>query len=497
MMASLNVAKNLKNFIGGSFICAAASMTLIGDACAADWETIRKAVPEAPDLTWNGITFIGAIDVGVQYASHGTRYNGMSPTSIGIVYPTNTGPKWAVTNNQSIQSYIGLKVDRPLTDDLNFIARLEAGVVPTSGLLADGLKTLQQNNGVAPALQFANADSPRAGQIFNGDAWAGFNSKQWVQIRFGRNTAVSTDMLAAYDPLLSYGFSLYGYVGYIAGGGTVETVKIDQSVKYLHQIGSIRTEIVYGEPGTNVGKFYQGSIGIVRPEFSIDVFGGKSTDSISAAALSGAANVGSQYLGARVYDTTTFGIFGKYAFDLGGKGYSDPNSAKFILSGGYTRLDFSNPADGGLTPGHTTIGGYQIGPIFSTNGSNGFGVVNYAYTGGDRVIDTFFVGAKYQHDARWSVAATYTIYSGNSFGFGVNSIPGIVAASYSNTSCSSNKFTNCSGNEQVAALRVDYDWNKNLKLYSGITFSQVNGGFAFGYIHPNEIAPTVGMRYTF
>ena len=46
-------------------------------------------------------------------------------------------------------------------------------------------------------------------------------------------------------------------------------------------------------------------------------------------------------------------------------------------------------------------------------------------------------------------------------------------------------------------MRVDYDWNKNLRLYGGVTYSKVNGGFAFGFLHPDEVAPTVGMRYTF
>jgi hypothetical protein len=53
--------------------------------------------------------------------------------------------------------------------------------------------------------------------------------------------------------------------------------------------------------------------------------------------------LGSQFLGARVFDTNMYGIYGKYVFDLGGGGLQNPDGAKFTLSGGFVRLDFSNP----------------------------------------------------------------------------------------------------------------------------------------------------------
>src|ERR1043166_2656473 len=81
---------------------------------------------------------------------------------------------------------------------------------------------------------------------------------------------------------------------------------------------------VYGKPGTNVNDFYQGSVGVVRPNFSVDLVAGHGSDIVSTFALSGAANLNSKYLGAKVFDTDMYGIFGKYVFDLGQNGLQDP-----------------------------------------------------------------------------------------------------------------------------------------------------------------------------
>jgi predicted porin len=482
---------------GKGLVCAIASVGFIAGASAADLDGFLKAPPVVPDLTWHGITLIGAYDVSGQYESHGAPYAGNGYSSSSIISPFNRGPQWLLAPNQSAQSYIGVKVDESVTGQLHFIARLEMGFNPTTGEISDTLKSLQRANGVPLNLQNVNGDGPRAGQILNGEAWAGFEDKTWGTVHVGRNNAVSTDMLGAYDPLASYGFSLFGYVGIFAGQGSSETPRVDQSIKYLNNFGPFRIEAMYGQPNTNVNQFYQGSVGVARPNFSVDVVGGHASDLVSSAALAGPANLGSPFLGARVFDTNMYGIFGKYVFDLGRNGLQDPSESRLTLSAGFSRIDFSNPSDGGFAPGHSTIGGYQIGPAFSTNGSSATGVVNYAFTGGDRLLNVSFIAGKYQYDSQWSAAIAYYRYDQNTYGLGVNNLPGIVAPSYSKTTCSSSAFINCSGSEQVVAFRVDYDWTKNLKLYAGVAYSKVSGGFAFSYLNTSEFDPTVGMRFTF
>jgi predicted porin len=487
------VCKKIVCGIGNGLPGLFASVGLVANACAADLDTFFKAPPVLPDLTWNGVTVIGAVDVSGQYERFGASYAGPAFSPLSAIAPMSTSPRWFFASNQSIQSYVGLKVDEKISSDLSLIARLEVGFNPTTGALPDGLKTLQQANGVPLAQQGANGDSSRAGQILNGEAWVGFEEKRWGTLHVGRNSNVTTDMLAAYDPLLSYGFSLYGFVGIYAGQGSAETARIDNSVKYLNTFGPFRTELMYGAPDTNVKEFYQGSFGIVRPNFSIDLVGGHTNDSVSAGSLSGSGSVHSPLLGGRVFDTDMYGVNAKYVFDVGGRGLQDPSNSRVALSGGYNRIEFSNPTDGGFSPGHKTIGGYELGPALSTTGSIGAGIVNYAYTGGNRIVESYFIAGRYQYNEHWSVAVSYYRFNQNSFGFGLNDLPGIVAASYSKISCSSSSFTNCSG----VSFRVDYDWNKNIKLYAGVEVSQVTGGLSFGYINTYTFDPTLGLRCSF
>jgi predicted porin len=489
-------ARRIFSGAGKSLVCATALVGFNARASAADLEFV-KAPPVMPDLTWHGITLIGAYDVAGQYESSGAPYAGNTYSSASIISPFNRSSQWLLAPSQSLQSFVGVKVDQNVTDQLHFIARLEMGFNPTTGEITDTLKSVRNANGIPLSQQNMNGDGPRAGQILNGEAWAGFEDKTWGTLHVGRNNAVSVDMLGAYDPLASYGFSLLGYIGTFAGMGSPETGRIDQSIKYLNNFGPFRVEAMYGQPGTNVNQFYQGSVGFVRLNFSIDLIGGRANDVVSASSLAGPANLGSQFLGARVFDTNMYGILGKYVFDLGQKGLQDPSESSFTLSGGLSRVDFSNPSDGGFAPGHAMIGGYQIGPVFSTSGSSATGIVNYAFTGGDRLVNVAFVAGKYQYDSQWSAALAYYRYDQNTYGLGVNNLPGIVAPAFSKTKCSGSAFINCSGSEQVISFRVDYDWTKNLKLYAGVAYSKVDGGFAFSYLNTSEFDPTVGMRFTF
>jgi predicted porin len=491
-------SKLVKIFHGGitSLLCLTASISFVARAKAADWPV--KAVPAIPDLTWNGISIIGAIDLSGQYEQYGAPYIGNLSTSSGLILPQNRSSQFLIAPNQSLQSFVGLKVEEHLAPDLNFIARAEMGFDPTTGDLADGIKSVKLNNGLALNQQSTSADASRAGQIFNGEAWAGFDSKQWGTVHIGRNNSVSLDMLGAYDPLASYGFSLFGYVGTFVGQGSTETARIDDSIKYLKNWGPFRVEAMYGHPNTNAKDFYQGEVGFVLPQFSIDAIAGQAHDQISVSSLSNLSPgaLGSNFVGARVFDSSMYGILAKYVFMVSGNGPLVTPDSKLILSGGYTRVDLSNPADGGRDPGFATNGGYQIGPILSTNGSAGFGVVNYSYTGGDRLVDVSFIAGKYQYNEQTAFSLAYYRYGQNSFGHGVNSIPGVVAASFSNVDCSSSSFFNCAGTEQTVSFRADYQYTKNLMFYAGVAYSKVAGGFAFGYLQTSTYDPTVGLRFT-
>jgi predicted porin len=478
----------------------AASISVVSASKAADiapdLQLPFKAPPELPDLTWKGITFIGNIDVSAQYETNGSPYAGGIYTSNAQVVPWGRQPTFVFAPNQEAQSYWGFKIDELLWNDFHFIGRVESGFNPTTGELSNGLRTLQSMNGIPTNQQVMNGDAARAGEIFNGEAWAGFSSRTWGTVHIGRNNMLSTDMIGAYDPLASYGFSLYGWVGFLAGQGGAETPRVDESIKYQKEFGPFRISAMFGQPQNSLRQMYQGTAGVVFSNFSVDVIGGHVNDLVNGSSLSGAANLGSPFLGGRVSDTSMLGIFGKYSVNLSRPSSPDIKPPSLTFSGGYQRLDFTNPSDGGDNPGHVLDGGYQLGPVLATNGSSGSGIVNYAYTGKDRMVNMYFAAVKYQYDEKLSFATGYYRYDGSSYGLGVNGIPGIVAPAFSKTDCSSFSFINCSGTQQTASIRADYQWNKNIIFYTGMAYSSVSGGFAFSYLKFNNLDPTVGMRFT-
>ena len=122
-------------------------------------------------LTWNGITLYGTVDAGYTRQSHGLPYD--DNNSNGTAYLISKGSKdsfsgWS--NNGLSQSAIGLKGDIPINDDISGVFKLDIGFNPLSLQLANGPKSLISNGSSAALARTANADSGRAGQIFNGAA---------------------------------------------------------------------------------------------------------------------------------------------------------------------------------------------------------------------------------------------------------------------------------------------------------------------------------------
>ncbi len=450
---------------------------------------VKDGIPEIPPLTWRGLTLYGVVDVSALYMSHSAPASGQLYAPLAIIAPQNRGPAFMLGSNSASQSLLGLKAKEPLAYGFSFIGKIEMGFNPTSGQLSDALGSIRAQNGLATAQQGSSADGPRAGQAFSGEVYAGVQHETLGALTVGRQNTLSTDALFAYDPLISYGFSLVGYIGAPGGQGSSEVVRVDSAIRYKNAYGPFRVAAIYANPQSNVKDIWQLDAGVDYAGFSADVVGGHANDEVTAGSL-GAAFAGSPFLGAKVYDTDMIGAFGRYKYALSETSY-------LSLSGGWEHIDYKNPADGGLAPGHTDIGGYQIGPGYSTNGLASGGIVNYGFTGGDKTLDVSFVAIKYQHDPRLSFAVGYYRFDQNSFGFGVASVAPGAALFYSKTNCSTSKYTNCSGNEQVVGLRADYQFNRNFMVYAGGAYSAVANGLAFGYLNKVEFSPTVGLRFTF
>ena len=452
-------------------------------------------LPTIAPLTWGPVTVYGAIDVAAQYATNGVPISGSVYSTPGFITPPGRKARLFLAPNQSIPSFIGFKIDQPIAQGFNFILKAESGFVPTTLQLDDALKALRKQSGVPLAQQESSFDGPRAGEFFNGQAYAGLTSSSYGSLTYGRQYTPLLDEILRYDPLASYAFSPLGFYGSYSGQGSSETAFVDKSVKYANKFGLVRLAVFYANPGTNVNKFEQVSAGLDMQSVSIDVVAGHATDQIAAAALSAAtlaANPAAQsLLGAKVFDTRMVGAFARW--DLGRSDWfrSSTFLSKAALYAGYEHLDFSNPSDGGISPGHQTIGGYELGPVVTTTGSPAAGIVNNGFTGGDRKLQMAYVGFGYQISPQWKIGAAYYRFLQNSFGFGV------VSPAYSKVHCSSTAYSNCAGWEGVVGARVEYQATKNFAIYGGAAFSEVHAGMRAGFLHSNQFDPTLGVRFMF
>ena len=142
--------------------------------------------------------------------------------------------------------------------------------------LANGPRSLIENNGNILANQSANGDSSRAGQAFNSEAYAGLSNKTFGTLTGGRLNSLSLDTVTAYDPMGgSYAFSAFGSSGKTVGVGHSEDARYNP-VKYMVNIGQFRAGGLYQFGGYNQGN---GSNGAYEAQIGGD-FGGLSVDAI-------------------------------------------------------------------------------------------------------------------------------------------------------------------------------------------------------------------------
>jgi hypothetical protein len=188
-----------------------------------------------PPLTWFGVTLYGVVDVGLAHLSHGApASNTYGPGLPYIVQNFSNSSMTSVAGNGLSQSKLGLSGVEPLgASDLKAVFKLETGFQPTTGRLTDGPKSLLDNNGRANADKVTAGDSARAGQAFQGAAFAGISSAMFGTLTFGRQNSLMADDLMKYDPQLqSQAFSPIGYSGAAGGLGDTEDKTLDDSLKY-------------------------------------------------------------------------------------------------------------------------------------------------------------------------------------------------------------------------------------------------------------------------
>ncbi len=294
-------------------------------------------------MSWHGITFYGAIDVGYAYTSEGVPvsgayYVGGDYTIYGSRYANR--PVSTLTNNALQQSSVGVKFEEELWQGWAAVGKLETGFNPLSGEISDACASLLRNSGKLYAQMTVSGDGSRCGQAFNGAAYAGISSPIYGTLTFGRQNSLVLDGMAVYDPMaLSYAFSILGYTGTVGPGvGSTESARWDNSVKYVLTYGPVHAAGMFtngGQETPMVGTGYAGNVGFAWGGFAIDGYYTKENGAVNLSyipnpayassgvtCVSGALPTSSEYCPNYLLGTVTnneaWDVMAKYAWEFGG-----------------------------------------------------------------------------------------------------------------------------------------------------------------------------------
>jgi predicted porin len=416
-----------------------------------------------PTLTWLGVTLYGVVDVGLAHLSHGApASNTYGPGLPYIVQNFSNSSMTSIANNGLSQSRIGLSGIEPLgVADLKAVFKLETGFQPTTGRLTDGPRSLVDDNGRANADKVTAGDSSRAGQPFQGAAFAGISSAMAGTLTFGRQNSLMADDLMKYDPQLqSQAFSPIGYSGAAGGLGDTQDKTLDDSLKYTLGFGPVHVAGLYqfSSRGFLPGGSESFDAGLDVAGLSIDFVWGRVHDAISAASLTAAQNAAAPgTLAATVSDNTAYAILGRYAI----------RSIKIYA--GYEHMTYANPKDP-IASGTATIGGYVLSAVNNT-----------AFTI-HKVLQYAWVGARLSVTPSLDLTGAYYQFRQNS---------------YAADACSDRSSASCSGRYHDASFVADYRISLRFDLYAGVNYTRATDGMAAGYLNDHNWTSMLGIRFTF
>jgi predicted porin len=460
----------------------------IDDLSTSEPAHAKAAKPSSDSLTMFGVTLYGTVDIGVEYVSHGAPLSQLwSPGLPSFIQNFSNHSITSVNGNGLSQSKLGISgVESLHFGDFSGIFRLETGFNPWSGRLVDGPGSLALDNGRPAATKISAGDSSRAGQIFNGVAFAGVSSKTYGTLTFGRHNGLMLDMLSKYDPQQqAQAFSPIALSGTSGGLGDTQSNRLDNSIKYNLQVGPARFGYIhgFGSDGYVPQSSNEVSIGADIAGFSIDALWGVVHGEVAASSLS-AANITalnsalplpawsmSNTLAATVSDNTGYSVQMSY-------NAKDYFPVKFYL--GWERIKYNNPSH--TLPGGTIdIGGYQLGASNATNADIGNLVNNTAF-GIQKIFQISWIGA------RWSVTPQFDLTAA---GYGYNQ------KSFNANGCTNASATSCAGELADISLVGDWHFTKRFDTYAGVNWSRVQNGLASGFLFTSEYSPMVGVRFNF
>ena len=319
--------------------------------------------------------------------------------------------------------------------------------------------------------------------------------------------------MLAYDPAGgAYSFSFIGYNGLMAGGGDTQDTRWDEAIKYRVSYGPVHFGAMYRfvqgsggcysasanwtaancTPEQPENNAYGFNLGAVVERFSADVvyqrifqaisvlnplLGPQSPtqpyqstlNSINQHPIGGdnlIATTNTEY--GIVTDNTAVMVAAKYTWD------------PFKFFAGYEHITQNNPSNP-LGIGATAQGGYLLSGVEDNNLDS------------TKKVQVYWTGVKYTfNDSKTDITLSYYGLQQNTFRVPPTCTPTNMRAS-------------CGGHLNEGSLYVDHHFTKRFDAYAGIAYSNVSGGLGIAiphgpgvpYYHDDNIAPTIGGRFTF
>ena len=480
-------------------------------------------------LLWAGVRFYGTIDVGGGYQTHGSPFDPNFPT--GASYFLNKPSRqaeWVQSPNGLSQSLVGVSITEPVAPGgWSFVGRGELAFDPYSGLLANAPQAMQDAIHVPLNQQEIPVDSSRWGWLAS-QIYAGVSHPTFGTLTFGRQNALTTDGVNAYDPMGgSYAFSPIGFSGLTCGAGDTEECRWTTAIKYRVNIGWFRIGVM-GQPmtGTSAYNAYNPNNGAIAGDIggdiphlgsgvlSWDVIGSYDVNAVNIGPSGGATNAAgvpvapfpaNTYLSAQLSNQTSVMALAKYSFGSWAPPPAmvtkapvapGPVGIPVTLYAGYEWIQFANPSnpvttsflDDGFTFNFVNAGGGAPpvtgnGTTIANNNFNAACGVGAGCT--DKIFQVVWTGFKYGITRDLDLVGAYYEYFQSQYvnGTGICANP--------------TAHGQCAGTETMASGLLDWRFMPKWDAYIGTFWTQVNAGLSNGYLARNNVATTAGVRFRF
>ena len=275
--------------------------------------------------------------------------------------------------------------------------------------------------------------------------------------------------------MASVAFSQLGFTALYATFGASPTSRINTAFTYRLTYQGFRVAAQAQAGGYDqdnaATEQYQAQIGADFNGFSFDAIAGYAKNALTFQSFAGAATpVGynpDSIVRATAKNTGGVELLGRYQWE------------KFKFYAGYIYSLSVNPSNPNYPGGVSSIAaGIVVPPGFVTTN---------AYTV-PRNLNTVWTGLRYAAWSNLDLAAGVYWESQNDF----LAAPAVCTGSGSATSNS-----RCAGGRYSYSFLVDYRPIPRVSVYAGLLVSTVYGGVASGFLHTENVAPTVGMRIRF